>query len=206
MTLQGADVRDITSLIEAAIMAAEQGEGASAPTALAQIVADRDYHSNQMLVDLHAVGVRSYIAEPDRCRRCWPTAPEAQAPVYGNRRRVGGVRGRQLMRRRGQYVERSFAHVYDTGRMRPTHLRVHENILTRLLVHAGAFDLGLLMRKAFGRGTPRGLQGRRFDAAAPEISLATLLQGLWTLGQRFWRLRQTLPPLLPTYWAVVHAC
>ena len=64
------------------------------------------------------------------------------------------------MRRRGQFVERSFAHVYDTGGMRRTHLRGHANILKRLLVHAGAFNLGLLMRTAFGRGTPRGLQGR----------------------------------------------
>jgi transposase len=115
VTLQGADVGDTTSLIETAIMAAEQVEAVAAagttPTALAELVADRGYHSNQTLVDLRAVGVRSYIAEPDRGRRCWTQAPEAQAPVYGNRRRVRGARGRRLMRRRGQYVERSFAQV-----------------------------------------------------------------------------------------------
>jgi hypothetical protein len=64
------------------------------------------------------------------------------------------------MRRRGEYVERTFAHVYDTGGLRRTHLRGHQNILKRLMVHAGAFNLGLLMRHAIGRGTPRGLQGR----------------------------------------------
>src|SRR5437879_13855068 len=63
------------------------------------------------------------------------------------------------MRRRGEYVERTFAHVYDTGGLRRTHLRGHQNILKRLIVHAGAFNLGLLMRHAIGRGTPRGLQG-----------------------------------------------
>jgi transposase len=110
------------------------------------------------------------------------------------------------MRRRGEYVERSFAHLYDTGGMRRTHLRGHENILKRLLVHAGAFNLGLLMRKAFGRGTPRGLQGRQFDAGALEITLGTLLDGLWTLRKRFRRLLQPLPPALPTYWTVVPAC
>lgn len=206
VTLQGADVGDTTSLIETAIMAAEQVEAAAAPTALAELVADRGYHSNQTLVDLGEVGVRSYIAEPDRGRRSWTKVPEAQAPVYGNRRRLGGARGRRLMRRRGEYVERSFAHLYDTGGMRRTHLRGHENILKRLLVHAGAFNLGLLMRKAFGRGTPRGLQGRQFDAGALEITLGTLLDGLWTLRTRFRRLLQPLPPALPTYWTVVPAC
>jgi len=74
------------------------------------------------------------------------------------------------MRRRGEYVEPSFAHMYDTGGLRRTHLRGHQNILKRLLVHAGAFNLGLLMRKAFGRGTPRGLQGRRFGVGPLEIA------------------------------------
>ncbi len=206
VTLQGADVGDTTSLIETAIMAAEQLDAAAAPTALADLVADRGYHSNQTLVDLHAVGVRSYIAEPDRGRRCWTKTPEAQAPVYGNRRRVGGARGRRLMRRRGQYVERSFAHVYDTGGMRRTHLRGHENILKRLLVHAGAFNLGLLMRKAFGRGTPRGLQGRPLDTGAREIILRTLVDGLWALRKHLWRIPLPTPPVLLPSWATGYAC
>jgi transposase len=201
VTVQGADVGDTSSLVETAIMAAEQIEAASAavgaPTTLAEIVADRGYHSNQTMVDLHAVGVRSYIAEPERGRRCWTKAPEAQAPVYGNRRRIRGDRGRGLMRRRGQYVERSFAHVYDTGGMRRTHLRGHENILKRLLVHAGAFNLGLLMRQAFGRGTPRGLQGRQVDPRVLPIAFDLLVDSLWTLMSRVPRLP---PPYLRVVW------
>ena len=64
------------------------------------------------------------------------------------------------MRSRGERIERSFAHLYDTGGMRRTHLRGHPNILKRLLIHAGGFNLGLIMRQMIGRGTPRGLQGR----------------------------------------------
>ena len=64
------------------------------------------------------------------------------------------------MRRRGERIERSFAHVYDTGGMRRTHLRRHSNILKRLLIHASGFNLGLVMRHLIGIGTPRGLQGR----------------------------------------------
>src|SRR5947209_11104142 len=179
VTLHGADVGDTTSLVETAIAAAEQIEAAHAarptPAVLTEIVADKGYHSNQTMIDLEAVAVRSYIAEPERGRRDWTKTPEAQAPVYANRRRVRGARGKRIMRRRGEYVERSFAHMYDTGGLRRTHLRGHHNILKRLLVHAGAFNLGLLMRKAFGRGTPRGLQGRRLTLDALAVAVAARL-------------------------------
>ena len=90
--------------------------------------------------------------------------------------------------------------------MRRTHLRGHENILKRLLVHAGAFNLGILMRKAFGRGTPRGLQGRQFDAGAREITFGMLIEGLWTPGKRLCPIPQPIPPVLSPSWAVVRAC
>ena len=120
----------------------------------------KGYHSNQTLIDLDAVGIRSYVSEPDRGRRDWSKDPEARAPVYGNRRRMRGRRGRRRMRQRGERIERSLAHLYDTGGMRRTHLRGHTNILKRLLIHAGGFNLGLVMRHLIGIGTPRGLQGR----------------------------------------------
>ena len=164
VTVQGADEGDTTSMIETVIAAAEQVEDAQAdvddPQPLEEVIADKGYHSNQSMIDLDAVGIRSYIAEPDRGRRDWSKAPDAQAPVYDNRRRIRGVRGRRLMRSRGERIERSFAHLYDTGEMRRTHLRGHENILKRLLIHAGGFNLGLLLRSMLGIGTPRGFQGR----------------------------------------------
>src|SRR6516225_2190728 len=163
VTVQGADQGDTTTMVETAIAAAEHIEAAQgevqAPQPLEEIVADKGYHSNQMMIDLEAVGLRSYVAEPDRGRRDWSKAPAAQAPVYATRRRIGGARGRRLMRQRGERIERSFAHLYDTGGMRRTHLRGHTNILKRLLIHAGGFNLGLLVRSILGIGTPRGLQG-----------------------------------------------
>jgi transposase len=137
-----------------------------APPALYVTAPFLDSTSNQSMLDLEAVGIRSYIAEPDRGRRDWSKEPEAQAPVYRNRRRLRGPRGRRLMRQRGERIERSFAHLYDTGGMRRTHLRGHENILKRLLIHAGGFNLGLLIRSILGVGTPRGLQGRLAAALA----------------------------------------
>jgi transposase len=130
------------------------------PEGPAELVLDKGYHSSDVLVILKEVEVRSYCSEPDRGRRNWIGKAGDKAAVYQNRRRIRGARGKRLMRQRGERVERSFAHMYETGGMRRTHLRRHDNIIKRLLIHAGAFNLGLVMRKLFGCGTPRGLQGR----------------------------------------------
>jgi transposase len=128
------------------------------------------------MIDLAAVGLRSYVSEPDRGRRDWSKELAAQIPVYANRRRIRGARGRRLMRQRGERIERSFAHLYDTGGMRRTHLRGHTNILKRLLIHAGGFNLGLVMRHLIGSGTPRGLQDRPATIIAPLLLLLGALR------------------------------
>ena len=161
VTVQPADDGDTESLAETIITAAEQIERVQpAADAVRDLVADKGYHSNQVLVDLEAIGVRAYLSEPDRGRRNWRGKPTARAAVYRNRRRMRGARGQRLLRQRGERLERPFAHLYDTGGMRRTHLRGHTNILKRLLIHAGGFNLGLVMRHLIGIGTPRGLQGR----------------------------------------------
>src|SRR5207245_5696385 len=126
VTVQGADEGDTTTIVETAIAAAEQVEEAQGdvnePQALEEIIGDKGYHSNQSMVDLEAVGIRSYIAEPDRVRRDWSEEPDAQAPVYRNRRRIRRPRGRRSMRQWGERTDRSFAHPYDTGGLRALHL------------------------------------------------------------------------------------
>ena len=163
VTVQGADEGDTTTIVDTVTAVVEQVEAAQGavadPQPLEEIIGDKGYHSNRIMVELDALGVRSYVAEPDRGPRDWSKEPAAQAPVYGNRRRIRGPRGRRLMRQRGEKIERSFAHLYDTGGMRRTHLRGHTNILKRLLIHAGGFNLGLVMRQMIGLGTPRGLRG-----------------------------------------------
>jgi hypothetical protein len=84
---------------------------------------------------------------------------ESQHAVYGNRRRIRGERGKRLLKRRGEFLERTFAHCYETGGLRRLHVRGHANIRKRLLVHAAAFNLSLMLRKLLGAGTPRGFQG-----------------------------------------------
>ena len=178
VTIQGADKGDTATMAETLVTATEQVETVLPEAAgVSEVVADKGYHSNGTMVDLAAVEVRSYIAEPDRGRRSWKNAPEARDAVYGNRRRVRGKRGRRLLRRRGELVERPFAHLFETGGMRRVHLRGHSNILKRLLVHVAGLNLGLLLRQAIGAGTPRGLRG---GVASALCGLIGRFVGLWS--------------------------
>jgi transposase len=179
VTVQDADEGDTTTSRETLIEAAEQIEAVRPDGhGLKEVVGDKGYHSNQSLVDLEAVGVRSYISEPGRGRRNWKKKPEAQAAVYRNRRRIRGRRGLRLLRLRGERLERPFAHLYDTGGMRRVYLRGHTNIRKRLLIHTAGLNLGLLMRQLIGVGTPRGLQGRRIAVVAALLSFLRWLRHL----------------------------
>jgi transposase len=167
VTVQGADEGDTTTIEKTLEEAEEQldvvmektEEGQVHPDGLSEIVADKGYHSDRTLIELEDRGLRSYVSEPDRGRRKWKDDLDAQQAVYANRRRIRGERGKGLHRKRGELLERPFAHLYETGGMRRTHLRGHTNILKRLLIHAAGFNLGLVMRTLVGIGTPRGLQG-----------------------------------------------
>jgi transposase len=183
VTLQGADLGDTTTVVETIIATTENLREVSDDQRtqdkiderwMSEAVADKGYHSNATMTDLEEMSIRSYVSEPNRGRRDWTDEPEAQAAVYANRRRIRGVRGKRLMRQRGELIERSFAHNYETGGMRRTHLRYHDNIAKRLLVHVGGFNLGLVMRRLIGIGKPRRLQGLF-------ASIFDLILGLWRI-------------------------
>ena len=123
-----------------------------------ELVADKGYHAGPVLAAVREAMVRTYIAEPDRGRRKWAGKEEQQAAVYANRRRIGGNRGKQLLRRRGELLERTFAHAYETGALRRLYVRGKGNVQKKLLVQAAACNLALLLRKMIGAGTPRALQ------------------------------------------------
>ena len=156
VTVQGADKGDTTTLKETLIRAAENIEEATGQKKeMAEVVADKGYHSTETVKDFAALQIRSYISEPKRGRRKWKGNIEGRDATYANRRRIRGERGRELLRRRGEKLERSFAHLYRTGGMRRTEVRGHDNVVKRLLIQAGAFNLGMVMRKKLGAGTPR---------------------------------------------------
>lgn len=142
--------------------------------ALAEWVMDKGYHSNEVVVAIESIGKRSYISEPNRGRRRWRGDEDTKQAVYANRRRIKGRRGRRLMRRRGEMLERPFAHCLETGGMRRVFLRGRENIEKRYQIQVAAFNIGILMRALFGKGTPRGLQG----CAAALSWLCSLLESV----------------------------
>ena len=179
VTVQGADTGDTASMVETLIAAAEQVDAVLPDgPGIEEVVGDKGYHSNETMADLKALGLRSYISEPDRGRRCWKQQQAARDAVYANRRRIRGERGRRLLRCRGELLERPFAHVCETGGMRRVHLRGHPNIRKRLLVHVAGCNLGLLLRQMIGVGTPRSLQGR---TAALFSALFRRFRDLWGL-------------------------
>ena len=168
VTLQGADQGDTATILPTITEATENLRTVADdpriadkidPQIVAEVVTDKGYHSNGTMIDLDEMEARSYVAEPDRGRRDWEGKELEQKAVYANRRRIKGNRGKALQRQRGERVERPFAHCYETGGMRRTHLKRHDNISKRLLIHVGGFNLGMVMRKLIGVGKPRRLQG-----------------------------------------------
>ena len=158
----------------------DDGPGVAIAKQIEEVVADKGYHSNKVLCDLDESEIRAYIAQPNRGPRNWKNKQTEKQLVYANRRRTKGTRGRELMKTRGELLERPFAHICGTGGMRRTHLREHDNILKRMLIHVAGCNLGLLMRELFGVGTPRSLQGRR--AAFVLLFMALLMRILSRLA------------------------
>ena len=198
VTVQDASDGDTATLPETLITAAEQVELVQPEgSGVEEVVADKGYHSDETLVGLREVGVRSHVSEPERGRRRWQdkrtgeTPPEkraAQKALYANRRRVRGRRGRRLQRRRGEMVERTFAHMYETGGMRRVWVRGHENVRKRVLLQAAACNIGLLLRHQTGVGTPRSLQGRAVSAICRLIGR---LIDCWGPLRRLWGFKWT---------------
>lgn len=160
ITLQAADQGD-TKTIRQTLEEAQEVAEKIHPDGVEEVVADKGYHSGAVLVKLNEQDVRSYIPEPDRGRRKWDGKGKAieQKQVYNNRRRTRGDRSKRLQKLRSELVERSFAHLYETGGMRRVYLRGRENILKRLVIQGAAFNLSILLRKALGAGKPRQFQG-----------------------------------------------
>jgi len=199
VTIQPADRGDTKSLEEtldavienlSAVVDDQEAQREMSPTLLRDLVADRGYHSGAVLVAQEKSAIRTYIPEPKRRgRRRWSTKEAERDATFANRRRVRGARGHKLSRWRCEKVERSFAHAYETGGMRRTHLRGSENILKRVLIHLGGFNLGLVMRKNLGSGKPREL----FSALRGVI--AALLSALGRLTKHLAPNKPSLHPL-----------
>ncbi len=192
VTLQGADEGDTTTVFET--LEEAEARAVEIGTEIKEVVADKGYHSDDVLVGLSEWGVRSYVSEPNRGRRRWQGKREEQQQVYANRRRTRGGRGHRLQKLRAELGEREFAHMYETGGMRRLHSRGRDNNLKRLVVHAAGFNLSLLMRALTGAGTPRQATERLL------ASLFDLFSRLGKLYRRFVLRFTTFYPTADRFW------
>jgi transposase len=159
------------TVIEAGIAVAElstektvDGNYEVHPGGVEEVVADKGYHSNDVAVSLREMGVRSYIAEPDRGPRNWRGQEAAKVAVYANRRRTQGERGKRLQRQRGERIERNFAHQFDTGGLDRLYVRGMKNVHKKFLIQAAACNLALLLRSMYGAGKPKAACDRAVAA------------------------------------------
>jgi transposase len=168
-TIYSADRADTETLAESVVQAQLNVIAAESPANIQEAVADKGYHAAETLATVNqTLGIRTYIPEPKRKTPWkWSERPEAErAAVTGNHRRVRGRRSKKLQRLRSEYVERSFAHVCETGGARRCWLHGLLPVFKRYLLQVAARNLGLIMRKLFGVGTPKGFQ-KEADVAAP---------------------------------------
>jgi len=202
-SIHSANAADTQTLVDNVLAAQANLQAAGVETEIKEIVADKGYHSAKTLEHATAMKFRTYIPEPKRHRgprksnrsvttgkkkpkrrrrRAKPPLASQHPAVRANRRRVRGKRSKRLQRLRSERVERSFAHVCETGGARRCWLRGKQKVEQRYLLQVAARNLSVIMRRLFGVGTPRSLQG-----LAALSRLAQLLTHWWTAATTlFW--------------------
>jgi len=189
-----ADQGDTQTLEDSVQQAQTNLSEAGSDVQMQDVVADKGYHANETLTELSEhTPCRTYIPEPLlKHDRTWTDKPpEQKAAVYANRRRTRGERGKQLQRLRSERVERTFAHVCETGGARRTWLIGIDKLRKRYLIAAAAHNLGRLMRGLFGIGTPRGLQVFVDLLSSAHLAIPTRCRRFFT------RLREWSAALVP---------
>jgi hypothetical protein len=182
-----ADTTTVTeTVIEASVAVAElmdvepaEGQSGVHPEGVQEVVADKGYHSNDVLVELTELEVRRYIAEPDRGPRNWDNRESERQAVYDNRRRIRGNRGKRLQRQRGERIERNFAHQFDTGGLDRLYVTGIDNVHKKFLIQAAACNLALLMRTMYGAGKPRAAHEGVSELAFASLALMKAFEVLW---------------------------
>jgi transposase len=161
-SIRPANEADVDTMVDSIMEAQTNLSEAGIEVEIKEAVADKGYHATDTLELADSLDFRTYIPEPKRKgngRRNWKDVPkEKRQAVLNNRRRTRGERGRRLQRLRSERVERSFAHICETGGARRSWLCSIQKVQKRYLIAAVARNLGLVMRKLFNMGTARGQQ------------------------------------------------
>ena len=152
------DHRDSEELSERVIEAVVNVQEAQAdPEALPEtLTADKGYFSLLEIGRLQELSLKTVISDPHRAQRRFDKLSRADRQSLARAQRSAGSKyGRKLLRKRGQHIERSFAHVLDAGGMRRATLRGLENLNKRHQIAAACYNLSQLLRQLYGRGTPK---------------------------------------------------
>jgi transposase len=176
-----ADQGDTQTMTDSVLQAQLNLQEAGSAQQIEEVAADKGYHAAATLELCEALALRTYIPEPQRQHesRWTDKPPELQRAVYSNRRRVRRAKSKRLQRRRSELCERTFAHICDSGGMRRTWLHELVNVTKRYLIAAAAHNLGRVLRKLFGIGKPKALQGEGGLAALTHLITVWLLVHLW---------------------------
>jgi len=185
-----ADQADSATLASSVLTAELNLARADSAAEVRDVTADKSYHKIETLGEFAQAEYRTYIPEAEQpYEHVWTDKPAQQQRAYrNNRRRTRAARGKRLQRLRSEKVERSFAHVCATGRARRSWLRGLVDVSKRYLMQVAAHNLGVVLRRLFGVGTPRGLQG----AATALLAWAVACQMWLRCLQHDW----TSPPAL----------
>jgi transposase len=205
-TVHGGDAGDSQTMVDSVLEAQgnldaahdvrrerERDEKKNSPVEIEEVAADKAYHSDEALELCQALGLRTYIPEREqRQQRRWTDKPASyQHAVYANRRRVQREKSKRLQRQRSERVERSFAHVCDTGGGRRCWLRGLSKVTKRYLLQVAARNLGLLLRKLFGIGTAKSLQGS-FSFICLIYTVASAISAIGAIGEAIRTLRAAI--------------
>ena len=172
------------ALVEAIREETRAAEQKPVPASTATLTADKDYYSVAELEAIQQSGIKTVISDPLRNRRVDKLEPSQREVVRRARRAARSGYGKALLRRRGMHIERSFAHLLDSGGMRRATLRGQHNLDKRYKIAAATYNLSQLMRHLFGIGTSK-------QAAA---SVLRALMELFSAGSR--QLRASLAVVL----------
>jgi len=185
--IRPATAADTVTIVDSVVQAQVNLEQAGSDTKIEEVAADKGYHAANTLELSEFVGFRTYIPESKRKNdRVWTDKPaEFQRAVYNNRRRVRRSKGKRLQRLRSEHCERTFAHICDSGGMRRSWLRGLANVTKRYLIATAAHNLGRILRKLFGVGKPRVLQGSGSLAALMQLVIRWPLTVLAALMHQF---------------------
>jgi transposase len=190
-SIRKADEADMDTMVDSVIEAQTNLSEAGIEVEIKEAVADKGYHATDTLELADSLGIRAYV--PERKRKGngkwnWKDVPqEKRRAVLNNRRRTRGPRSKRLQRWRSERVERSFAHICETGGARRSWLCGIEKVQKRYLIAAVARNLGLIMRKLFNMGTARGLQAEGGPVCVTRFAwfhIHRLLRRAYDIGSR----------------------